>query len=63
MFEIYSIEVTDMQFDLAETIDRYRMSHAAELKLQTDISMLMMRQQTESFYKYRINNMKTAVKK
>ena len=54
--------ITDMQFDLAETIDKYRNAYAAELKLQADNSILMMRQQTEAFYKYRINNMKTAVK-
>lgn len=60
--EISTSVITDMQFDLAETIDKYRNAYAAELKLQADNSVLMMRQQTEAFYKYRINNMKTAVK-
>ncbi len=60
--EICASVITDMQFDLAETIDKYRNAYAAELKLQADNSVLMMRQQTEAFYKYRINNMKTAVK-
>ena len=60
--EISASVITDMQFDLAETIDKYRNAYAAELKLQADNSVLMMRQQTEAFYKYRINNMKTAVK-
>jgi hypothetical protein len=50
-----------MQFDMADTIDKYRNAYAAELKLQADNSALMMRQQTEAYYKYRINNMVTAV--
>lgn len=61
--EIAADVIDDMQCDLAETIDKYRNSYAAELKLQADNSILMMRQQTEVFYKYRINNMKIAVKK
>ena len=60
--EIDASVITEMQIDLAETIDKYRNAYAAELKLQADNSVWMMRQQTEAFYKYRINNMKTAVK-
>lgn len=60
--EIDASVITDMQCDMAETIDKYRNAYTAELKLQADNSILMMRQQTEAFYKYRINNMKTAVK-
>jgi len=60
--EIDSDVLTHMQFDLAETIDKYRNEHSAELQLQADNSMLMMRQQTESYFKYRINNMQNAVK-
>lgn len=53
--------VNDIQFDLADYIDKYRNEYECELKLQADNSSLMMRQQTEAFYKYRINNIKTAV--
>lgn len=53
--------IVDMQIDFAEKIDTYRKSFADELKLQADNSILMLRQQTEAYFKYRINNFKTAI--
>lgn len=53
--------ISDMQFDMAEKIDAYRKSFVEELKLQAENSILMMRQQTEAFYKYRIKNLEKAV--
>ena len=63
--EVHSIPqnvITDMQFDLAEAIERYRANFAAEQLLQSENAALMMRQQTEVYYKYRINNIKSAIR-
>ncbi len=53
--------ITDMRLDLADAIDAYRNEYVNELRLQADNSILMARQQTEAYFKYRINNIKTAV--
>lgn len=53
--------ISNMQIDFAEAIDAYRKDYQDELMLQNKNAILMMRQQTEAFYKYRIKNMERAV--
>lgn len=54
--------ITNMQIDLAEAVDNFRASHTDELKLQADNSTLMITQQTQAYYKYRIDSMKSFIR-
>lgn len=60
--EIDSGVITNMQFDLAEAVDDFRTQYTDELKLQADNSTLMITQQTQAYYKYRIDSMKVFIK-
>lgn len=60
--EIDSDVITNMQFDLAEAVDDFRTQYTDELKLQADNSTLMITQQTQAYYKYRIDSMKVFIK-
>lgn len=54
--------ITNMQIDLAEAVDDFRTNYTDELKLQADNSTLMITQQTQAYYKYRIDSMKLFIK-
>ena len=54
--------ITDLRICLAEAVNDYQTSHEAELKLQADNSALMIKQQTQAYYKYRIDSMKESIK-
>lgn len=60
--DIDSDVITNMQFDLAEAVDDFRTQYTDELKLQADNSTLMITQQTQAYYKYRIDSMKVFIK-
>ena len=60
--EIESDVITEMQLDLAEAVDDFRTKYTDELKLQADNSTLMIKQQTQAYYKYRIDSMKVFIK-
>lgn len=60
--EIDSDIITEMQLDLAEAVDDFRTQYTDELKLQADNSTLMIKQQTQAYYKYRIDSMKVFIK-
>ena len=48
--------------DLAEAVDDFRTQYTDELKLQADNSTLMIKQQTQAYYRYRIDSMKASIK-
>ena len=60
--EIDSDIITEMQLDLAEAVDDFRTQYTDELKLQADNSTLMIKQQTQAYYRYRIDSMKVFIK-
>ena len=59
--EISEDIITNMQLDLADAIDQFRTQYTNELKLQADNSIIMIKQQTEAYYKYRIDSMNTFI--
>ena len=60
--EIDSSIITEMQIDLAEAISSYQENLRNELQLQAENSALMLRQQTQAYYQYRIDSMNSFIK-
>lgn len=60
--KVDEIIINDMQIALAEAVDDYRTNYTNELKLQADNSALMIKQQMQAYYKYRIDSMKCFIK-
>lgn len=54
--------ITNAQFEFADAIDLYRKEYLGEMQLQAENSKLMMIQQTEAYFKYRIDSMKAFIK-
>ena len=54
--------ITNMQIDLAEAVNNFITHYTNELKLQADNSTLMICQQTQAYFKYRIDSMKLFIK-
>lgn len=55
--------IDNMEVDLACQIAEYKEQYEKEIKLQSENSSLMLRQQTAAYYKYRIESMKQSLKK
>ena len=60
--EIDSSVVTEMQIDLAEAISSFQTNLKNELQLQAENSALMLRQQTQAYYQYRIDSMNSFIR-
>lgn len=61
--EVDPAVVTELQLDLAEAIEKYRTEYYNELRLQADNTAIMLRQQLEAYYKYRVDNMNLTIEK
>ncbi len=53
--------IDNMEVDLACTIAEYKKQYEQEIKLQSENSALMLKQQTTAYYKYRIESMKQSL--
>lgn len=60
--EIESSVVTEMQIELAEAISLFQINLKNELQLQAENSALMLRQQTQAYYQYRIDSMNSFIR-